>query len=187
MTTTRKVAEEARGLAPEPTAGWIRVLVAVFTVAWLAVLAWQVQVLPERVPTHFGSGGEADGWSSKQGALAFSVALPLLAAYPLPLLSLLVLRWPAGINAPNRDWWTASAVRLRRFERLIREDMWLFAVLMLGLFTVIQISIVVAARSEDGNGSSAMILGPLVVFLAATSVLMARMLGSRYAEQPDLG
>lgn len=181
--TTSDIAAEARRLPPEPTSPWILGLTAVFTVAWLAVLVWQVWVLPDRVPTHFGPGGDADGWSSKQGALALAVALPLLAAYPLPLLSLLVLRWPAGINAPNQEWWTATAPRLRRFERLMREDLWLFAVLMLGLFTVIQVSIVVAARSEDGNAPAALLFGPLVVFLALTGVLMARMVGSRYAEQ----
>lgn len=183
MTTTSSIADEARGLPPEPTARWILGLVAVFTAAWLAVLVWQVMVLPERVPTHFGSGGEADGWSSKQGALAFSVAMPLLTAYPLPLLSRLAVHWPHTINAPNREWWTATAPRLRRFERLIREDMWLMTVLMLGLFTAIQISIVMAARSESGDLPPALLFGVLGVFLALTGVWMARMLGGRYAEQ----
>lgn len=183
MTTTSDIAAEARRLPPEPTSRWILVLAAVFTGAWLAALVWQILVLPERVPTHFGPGGDADGWSSKQGALALAAALPLLAAYPLPLLSLLVVRWPASINAPNREWWTATAPRLRRLERLIREDLWLFAVLMLGLFTVVQVSIVVAARSQDGNAPAALLFGPLVVVLAVTGVLIARMVGSRYAEQ----
>ncbi|MDX2356193.1 DUF1648 domain-containing protein [Dietzia sp. PP-33] len=183
MTTTSAIAAEARGLPPEPTARWILVLVAVFSVAWLAVLGWQVQVLPERVPTHFGPGGEPDGWSSKAGALAFSVAMPVLTAYPLPLLSRLVMHWPGAINAPNRDWWTATAARIRRFERLIREDMWLFCVLMLGLFTAIQISIVMASRSASGGLPPVLLFGSLGVFLVLTVALTARILGARYAEQ----
>lgn len=186
MTTTRDTAAEARRLPPEPTARWILVLVAVCTVVWLAVLAWMVAVLPERVPTHFGTGGEPDGWSSKVGALAFAVLMPLLFAYPLPLISKLVMRWPEGINVPNREWWTATAPRIRRFERLIREDMWLMAALMLGLFVAVEVSIVVASQSESGEQSSAFFLGPLVVFLALTGVVVARMIGSRYAER-ELG
>ncbi|MBC7294749.1 MAG: DUF1648 domain-containing protein, partial [Dietzia sp.] len=55
MTTTNSVADEARGLPKEPTSPWILILVVATVVVWLAVLAWQVVVLPERVPVHFGS------------------------------------------------------------------------------------------------------------------------------------
>lgn len=183
MTTTRDTAAEARGMPREPTARWILVLMAVLTVVWLGILAWQVAVLPDRVPTHFGSGGEADGWSSKGGALAFTVLLPVLVVFPMPLMSLLALRWPQSINVPNRDWWTATAPRLRRFERLLREDLWLFAALTLALFLAIDVGIVVAARSADGNLSQAFLWGALVLFLIGIGAVMARMFGRRYAEQ----
>lgn len=180
---TRDVAAEARGLPREPTAPWILRLVAVATVVWLAILAWQVMVLPERVPTHFGSGGEADGWSSKTGALAFSALLPLATAYPLPLLSKLVLYAPEWINSPNREWWTATAPRLRRFERLQREDMWLIAVLVLALLSAMQVAIVLASQSPGGAIGPEFLFGPLVVFLVLVLAVMVRMFGSRYAEQ----
>ncbi|MDV8001653.1 DUF1648 domain-containing protein [Rhodococcus sp. IEGM 1408] len=187
MTTTRSLGEEARGLPREPTARWILVLVAGLVAVWLAVLAWQVQVLPERVPTHFGAGGVPDGWSSKSGAIAFSTLGPLLFALPLPLMSLLVLRWPAGINAPNRQWWTATAPRLRRFERLLREDLWLIAAVMLVMFIGIQVGISEAARTPEGRMPGVWLVGPVTVVFVGTGVVLARMFGSRYAEQPDLG
>src|SRR5699024_5801889 len=121
VTTTRDIAAEARGLPREPTAPWILVLMAVLTAAWLGILAWQVAVLPDRVPTHFGARGEADGWSSKAGALAFSVLLPVLVVFPMPLLSPLAVRGPESSKSPNRDGWSATAPGLRRFERLVRE------------------------------------------------------------------
>ncbi|MDN5723137.1 MAG: DUF1648 domain-containing protein [Corynebacterium sp.] len=183
MTTTSDAAAEARGLPREPTVRWILVLMAVLTVVWLGVVVWQVMVLPERVPTHFGSGGEADGWSSKTGALAFSILLPLLVVFPMPLMSLMALKWPTSINAPNRDWWTATGPRLRRFERLLREDLWLIAALTLALMTVVDVGIVFAAQSANGNLSSGLILVPLAVYFAGLGVVMARMFGSRYAEQ----
>src|SRR5699024_632470 len=183
VTTTRDIAAEARGLPREPTAPWILVLMAVLTAAWLRILAWQVAVLPDRVPTHFGARGEADGWSSKAGALAFSVLLPVLVVFPMPLLSQLAVRWPASINAPNRDWWAATAPRLRRFERLVREDLWLFAALTFALFLASDVGIVVAADSTDGNLSQALLWGSLALFLLGIGAVMARMFGSRYAEQ----
>ncbi len=184
--TTKDITAEARELPREPTARWILVLVAALSVVWLAILAWQIQVLPETVPTHFGTSGEPDGWSSKKGALAFSVLLPLLSAYPLPLMALLVLRWPAGINGPNREWWTATAPRLRRFERLMREDLWLVAALMLGLFVAIQVYITLTARAADGQGLEWVFPAVMVSFLVLIGVVLARMYGGRYAEQPHL-
>lgn len=161
-------------------------LVVGLTVVWLSVLAWQVAVLPDRVPTHFGSGGQPDGWSSRTGALAMSALAPVAFAFPLPLMSLLAIRWPAGINTPNKEWWTATGPRLRRFERLMREDLWLLAAAMLGLFIGIQVGITEAASTDDGSMSGAWVAGPLIVMLVGTGVVLARMYGGRYAEQPDL-
>lgn len=186
MTTTRDLSAEARDLPWEPTARWILVLVAVTVAAWLGVLAWQVQVLPERVPTHFGSGGEADSWSSRSAALAFSVLVPLLVALPMPLLSRLALRWPSSINVPNREWWTATAPRVRRFERLLREDLWLFAVLTMSLLVAMQAGIVLAATGPDAQMPPGLLAGSLVVFTAGMIAVLARMFGGRYAEQPEL-
>lgn len=185
--TTRDIADEARGLPREPTARWILVLVALVGAAWLAVLAWQVRVLPETVPTHFGAGGEPDGWSSRNGALAFSVVLPVVVAFPLPLLSLLVLHRPEWINAPHREWWTATAVRLRRFERLLREDLWLMAALMLGLLAAIQAHITLASLAADGRGPDWLFAAAMISFLVLNGAILARVFSGRYSEQPDPG
>lgn len=187
MTTTRSPADDARELPREPTARWITVLITGLVAVWLGVLAWQATVLPERVPTHFGSGGEPDGWSSKSGALAFSVLGPLLFALPLPLMSLMVLRWPSSINVPNKQWWTASGARLRRFERLLREDLWLITALTLALLVAGQVGIVMAARSGTDQMPGWALPGALVVFIVGLGAVLARMfVGGRYAEQPDL-
>ncbi|PAY24150.1 hypothetical protein CEY15_03910 [Dietzia natronolimnaea] len=187
MTTTNSVADEARGLPKEPTSPWILILVVATVVAWLAVLAWQVMVLPERVPTHFGSGGEPDGWSSKAGALAFSSLLPLTVFVLIPLTSLLVLRAPEFINGPRKEWWTATAPRLRRFERLLREDLWLITVVTLALLVAMQVGIVRAAESPDQRMPEEFLFGGMAVFGVGLVAVMVRMYaGNRYAEQPDL-
>lgn len=188
MTTTNSVADEARGLPKEPTSPWILILVVATVVVWLAALVWQVVVLPERVPIHFGSGGEPDGWSSKAGALAFSALLPLLLVLPLPLLTtLIVLRAPEFINGPNKEWWTATAPRLRRFERLLREDLWLITVVTLALLVAMQVGIVRAAESPDQRMPEELLFGGMAVFGVGLVAVMVRMYaGNRYAEQPDL-
>ena len=187
MTTTRSAADDARDLPKEPTAPWILTLSVAVILVWLGVLAWQVAVLPDRVPTHFGAGGEADGWSSRNGALAFSALLPLVVVLPMPLMSRLVVSAPEFINAPNKQWWTASGARLRRFERLLREDLWLITELTLALLVAGQVGIVMAARSGTDQMPGWALPGALVVFIVGLGAVLARMfVGGRYAEQPDL-
>ncbi|AVZ40448.1 MULTISPECIES: DUF1648 domain-containing protein [unclassified Dietzia] len=187
MTTTNSVADEARGLPREPSGPWIRALVVSTLLIWLAVLAWQVMVLPERVPIHFGSGGRADGWSGKAGALAFSGVLPLTVLALVPLTSLLVLRAPELINGPNKQWWTSTASRLRRFERLVREDLWLIVVVTLALLVAMQVGIVIASESPDQRMPGGLLLGGTGLFGAGMVAVLLRMyVGDRYAEDPDL-
>lgn len=187
MTTTSSAADDARDLPAEPTAPWILVLAGGVILVWLGVLAWQVAVLPERVPTHFAADGRADGWSSRTGALAFSALIPLLVVLPIPLLSRLVLWAPAHINAPNKEWWTATGPRLRRFERLMREDLWLITTATMVLLVAGQVGIVLAARSGAEAMPGWVLPVALGVFLVAIAAVTGRMfVGGRYAAQPDL-
>ena len=188
MTTTNSAADDARDLPRESTTQWIRALVAVVMAVWLVGLVWQVAVLPERVPIHFGSGGEPDNWSSKWGALAFAGLLPLLIILPMPLLAAMVIRAPDLINAPNKEWWTATGPRLRRFERLLREDLWLITAIALALLITTQVGVTLAARSPDHQLPEGLLPISLAVFGVALVAVMIRMFsGGRYAEHPDLG
>ena len=185
-TTPSSPAEDARNLPREPTSRWILVLLAGMTIIWLGVLAWQVAVLPDRVPTHFDSHGQADGWSSKAGALAYLTLLPAFVVFLLPLMALLALYWPQAINLPNRDWWTATGARVRRFERLLREDLWLIGAATLAMFIAIQVGITRAAVSGAESMSGLFLWGPMVVLFVVIGWVMVRMMGGRYAEQSDL-
>lgn len=178
--------DSARELPREPTTPWILGLNALLVAAWLGVLVWQVAVLPEQVPTRFDVGGEPTQWSSKAWTLGSLLLLPLVAALPLPLLSLLALRRPEMLSVPNRDWWTATGPRIRRFERLLREDLWLITALMMMLFVSIQVVITQASATPGQSLPGWVMAVPTVVFLALLGALMARMFGGRYAEQPDL-
>lgn len=185
--TTKSAAEDARDLPREPMSQWTRVLVVVAIAVWLVVLLWQVMVLPERVPTHFSGDGDPDGWSSKAGALAFSALIPLVVMLTIPLSSLVVVRAPELVNGPNKQWWTATGARLRRFERLLREDLWLMTVIALALLVAMQVGIVIAAQSPDHRMPDGLLFGGLALFGVGLAAVMVRMFtGGRYAEQPGL-
>lgn len=182
------VADRARGLPREPTAGWIRGLVAVAGALWAGVVVWMVVALPEQVPVQFEFTGSPTSWSSKAGALGGAVGITAALVMPAALVPGLLFRSPSAISAPNRQWWTATPARFRRFERLMREDLLLLAAVGLGLMAVALAGITVAATSPGGEMPPGLLFVMLVP-LAGLVLVIARVTGAggRYAEQPDIG
>lgn len=179
----RHVADAARALPRERSGAGPRGALAVATIVWLATVVWLALTLPERVPTHWTSGSVPDGWSSREGALAFSVLLPLVTIFPLLWLSRLALVWPDGINLPEpaKRWWLDTPERLVRFERLLREDLMLIVASTLLLFAAADVVIGVAAHRPGGMAPGAAFPAILVGYLAAIGAVVIRMLvGGRY-------
>ncbi|MDI6872448.1 MAG: hypothetical protein QME79_14075 [Bacillota bacterium] len=106
---------------------------------------------------------------------------------PALLISPLTLRAPGAINAPNQRWWVAHPLRLRRFERLLREDLLLLASAALTFLAIAQAGITVAATSPEGELPLALMAAMLAPAVALIAVI-ARMCGTggRYDEQPEL-
>ncbi len=112
---------------------------------WVLVLALAAQAvyyypqLPERVASHFGAGGEADGWSSKT---SFFVIEGLVVA--LMIGSFLVLpRWmrslPEGlINLPNKAYWLAPERRESTFAAMGEGMLWCGVATLALLFIIFQ-------------------------------------------------
>jgi uncharacterized membrane protein len=90
-------------------ASWL--VVAVVTLGAVFVAATSGQ-LPERVATHFGPGGVANGWMPRVTyvalTLAFAVLLPLIVAGAVGWLP---ARFERFLNVPHRDHWLAPARR----------------------------------------------------------------------------
>lgn len=90
--------------------------------------------LPDRVAAHFGAGGEADAWMTREGylmwMLAFGVAFP---AVITALVGLLPRAWPglAFVNLPNRDHWFAPERRAESLAYLGRHACWLGCLMVL--------------------------------------------------------
>lgn len=181
------IADEARRLPPEPTSRWILATFAGAAVVWAAVFCWQVVVLPDTFAIRFDFSGEPTSWWDKWSAQILSAVLAAVMVAPALFMSRVVLRAPNLVSAPNSPWWTAAPGRLRRFERLIREDSYLLAAASLLLLAMGEAGVTIAAISESG-GMPVLILVAMIVPVAGLIAVVVRMVGGggRYDRQPDL-
>lgn len=112
-------------------------LFGVFSLALVAQGLYYYPQLPERVASHFGASGAADGWSSKTSFFlveALVVALMVVLFWGLPLA---MARIPDGlINLPNKAYWLAPERREATFEA-IRDGLLWCGVATLALIFVI--------------------------------------------------
>lgn len=186
----RHVAQGARQLPREPASALPRLVLTLATLAWLATVAWLFVTLPDRVPTHWGTSDTPDGWSSRAGALAPAVLIPLVAAFPMLLLSRLALAWPEGINLPEsrKRWWLQTPERLVRFERLLREDLMFIVATVLFVLAGTDVVIGVAAHRPGGEAPTGAFVAILGVALVGVAVVVVRMLvGGRYRPRSEDG
>ena len=77
-----------------------------------ATIAATSSGLPDPVATHFGGGGRANGWMSRDGYVAFMAAM----AVGLPLVMWVSMAWlprvaPRLVNIPHREQWMAAPQR----------------------------------------------------------------------------
>lgn len=176
----RETARQARQLPTEPTSRGVRAIVGGAVAVWLVTVLVVYSTLPERVPTHW-DGSEPDDWSSRAGALVAFVVGPIAIGAVLRLVTSLVLRWPQGINAPNKEYWLQTPQRLRHFERLVREDLMLIGALTTLLFAAISVMTGVAAHREGGELPGVFFSVIMIAFMAGILGLVVRMLlGRRY-------
>src|SRR6476469_501473 len=99
-----------------------RILMAVLivlVVGAVGIIVGTSSDLPARMATHFGPGGVANGWSTRETYLLVMIGLVLL--LPVALLALLVWlprRGLCPIKLRNRDYWLAPQRREGTFDRL---------------------------------------------------------------------
>lgn len=185
--TSRETARQARALPAEPMSRGVRTLVAGAVVVWLATVIAVFFTLPERVPTHW-SGSTPDNWSSRGGALAAMIIGPVVVNVVLAGTSRLVLRWPQGINAPNKKYWVSTPARMRHLERLLREDMALIGAVAMLLFAAISVMTGVAARRPGGEMPGMLSAVIMTAFVAGVLTVLVRMLnGTRYRGDEGVG
>ncbi|MBL9162829.1 MAG: DUF1648 domain-containing protein [Planctomycetaceae bacterium] len=145
--------------------------IAVFGyVAFLVGMVATYARLPERVASHFGANGVANGWMSRDGYVWFMVGAVTFTSLLLVGLCGSVRFLPASlVNIPRRDYWLAPERRDETGRVLAR-----FGLLMAGLeslfFLAIHLLVVVANESNPVRLSND-VWWLLVAFLAATGGL----------------
>ncbi|HEY3284353.1 MAG TPA: DUF1648 domain-containing protein [Armatimonadota bacterium] len=125
-------------------------------VCGLALVALTWSRTPERIPTHFGLGGQPDGWGGKSTVL-FLPAVSL----GLYLLLTLVSRLPSSMNYPvaitRENAATQYAVARSLLASLKAELVWLFTWIEWG-------SLQVALGRAQGLGWVGMVVALTAVF-----------------------
>ena len=95
-----------RGRVSDQLAEASRGLISVLVLLIAAV------TLPDRVPIHFGPGGEADRIVGRQEALVTFAVVGLGIAVLMVGLARWMRRAPLTmVNVPHKDWWTATPAR----------------------------------------------------------------------------
>lgn len=93
--------------------------------------------LPERVASHFGPNGQADGWMSRSAIAVFQLGLTGFMAVLFLGISKLIQVLPTDIiNLPNREYWLAPARRAATIEVLGAEMARFGTVMMMFLLGV---------------------------------------------------
>src|SRR5512133_625506 len=113
----------------------------VLYLGFLALVIWTAPMLPDKVASHFGTGGTPNGWMTKRGFLTFSVifglAMPLAVVGIFSLITVLP-HWM--VNLPHKEYWLGPEQRHQTRRYLIRQGLWL-ACLMLVMFAATHLQV----------------------------------------------
>ena len=171
--------EPARGDAMAPP---FVVFAAVYS--WLLMSLFQsADSLPQRVASHFGSEGSANGWMGRSWYLVFTALLPLLIAGIFAGTAAWVKTIPAKfVSIPNRDYWLAPERRERLSRLLMIRMMWLasLAALFFGCLHALTMEAnrVIPPRLADGP-LLGLFIGFLLLLLLWIVLLMMRLSDTR--------
>jgi len=114
-------------------ARWLWLVLFVLAIGlFLADFAHCVPRLPARVATHFGAGGQADGWGTKEELVHAVLATAAMIAVVSLLMPMMVGLLPISLlNMPNADYWRAPERAATTKEILLHQVGWLSGATML--------------------------------------------------------
>jgi len=152
-------------------------LVFVLVLVLVAVVIYATSApLPPRVATHFGPGGVANGFMTRDGYVAFILAFATL----LPILMTGLIGFVPGIAASNikgraRGYWLARERREASLAWIGSHACWLGVLLCVFLLGVHLLTVQANMLSQPRLPESSM-FALLGVFLAALGVWIAMLL-----------
>lgn len=137
--------------------------------------AYYYSALPERMASHFGPSGQADGWMSKQAFAIFYMGLVVFFTALWLGIGWLLRHTPDEmINLPNREYWLAPERRDATLRRL-GHQMATFGVACIAFFIAVMQSCFLANLIGGGKLDSLFFIY-LIGFLLFTGIWTAQML-----------
>ena len=167
-----------RGGLSGHVSGW---LFGLIYIGLLGLLILTEPLLPERVASHFGFEGVADGWMARSVYLTFTATFPLVIGLIFAGVTALVRILPAKyINIPRKDVWLVPARRAST-ARLISRRMTGLLCLMTLFFGALHLLTVEANRTVPVRLSMGGLLLVTMGFLIALMLWVIFLL-MRFAE-----
>ena len=159
------------------------IALALLWVGFAAYVWFSAAQLPERVATHFGVGGEPNGWMTRAGHVRFTlVAGVAIPAFVLGVFALVRYCGDAGLNIPHKAYWLAPERRQETIAFIQRQGVW-FAAVMIVFLAGLHRSIVAAnVRSPVSlpPGEVGWVAGGLI----ASSLIWAACFFVRFSRKP---
>ena len=125
-------------------------------------------MMPHRMATHFGGGGVANGWTSREMWCVISLVIDIPLFALLWYMPAVVFAFPPGlVNLPNKNYWLAEEHReetRRKLGSLMAE----FGAAFFAFFLAVSLLVLDANRSDPVVLNEPLFLGALVVFLGFT-------------------
>jgi uncharacterized membrane protein len=125
--------------------------------------------MPDTVATHFGWGGTENGWSSRAGYAAMSLAIDAFLLAVFIGSGWLTRRVPSRfLNVPNRDYWCLAENR-GTLEQKTTWMMALYGVLLFAFLFGVKLLVLLANRSVPVRLNEAAFFTLLGVFAVGTA------------------
>jgi hypothetical protein len=140
--------------------------------------------LPPLVASHFGLGGQADGFMSRDGYLGFmvigTVVIPFLIVVPQRIVRTIP---PRLINVPNREYWLAPERIDTTLDYLRDHAVW-FAVLFTALLCFVHWEVVQANMRTPARLAAVPFASGLIAYVVSVFVWIGAMF-RHFRQRPE--
>jgi serine/threonine-protein kinase len=132
--------------------------------------------LPDRVATHFGPGGVADGWMTRDGYRLYMLAFAIgFVGFIVAMVGVLPRLFPAAVNVPNRAYWLAPERRTASAAYLLAHAC-LLGVLLEAMIAGVHALLLEANAASPPRLATGAFLALLAAFLALVLVWIVALL-----------
>jgi len=133
--------------------------VATVLLAHLGIIFYFYPILPESVPSHFGSNGKATSFSSKEMMIGSHLAVIGVLLVIFGIVGALLKNGKASyINVPNREYWFAPERRAQSSNDVLSLLLWILCS-VLGLMLLVFYSKAESAILETNKLGAAFYIG----------------------------